>query len=101
MASSIHALTTGGTSVIGLMFNEGISVLVLSHHPNKHDIEKSKIRVGLLEIKNSVLFNANENSILSHNLKRTQCTVSGSSECSALIKANDESIDKSKAHRLL
>ena len=41
-----------------------------------------------------MFFTANENSILTYNLTRTQYQVSGSSHCSASINTRDESADK-------
>ena len=52
----------------------------------------------MAEIKTSMFFVANENITLSHNMIRTKYQVSGSSHCSALVKASGESADKSKLH---
>ena len=47
-----------------------------------------------------MFFTANKNIILSYNLSGTRYQVSGSSDCSALIKAGDESGYKSKSQGL-
>ena len=59
-----------------------------------YNTEKSQIRVGLIEIKNSMFCTMYENLFLSNKLRRMQYQVSGPNDDLALIRVSDGSADK-------